>query len=127
MIVANATGCSSIYGGSAPTCPYTTNKEGHGPAWANSLFEDNAEFGYGMNLAYTQRRTRLVEELTALKDLWADYPEDIAVIDEWLNNKDDAKGSETAAKKLVAALEKHQGCPLADLRLKSTFRKRLPC
>ncbi len=111
MIVANATGCSSIYGGSAPTCPYTTNKEGHGPAWANSLFEDNAEFGYGMNLAYTQRRHRLTEELTALKELWADYPEDVATIDEWLTNKDDAKGSETAAKKLVAALEKHQGCP----------------
>ncbi|MDE7455028.1 MAG: 2-oxoacid:acceptor oxidoreductase family protein, partial [Clostridia bacterium] len=58
MIVANATGCSSIYGGSAPTCPYTVNKKGHGPAWANSLFEDNAEFGYGINLAYAQRRTR---------------------------------------------------------------------
>ena len=56
MIIANATGCSSIYGGSSPTCPYTTNKEGHGPAWANSLFEDNAEFGYGMNLAYKARR-----------------------------------------------------------------------
>ena len=48
MMIANATGCSSIYGGSAPTCPYTTNEEGHGPAWANSLFEDNAEFGFGM-------------------------------------------------------------------------------
>ena len=54
MIVANATGCSSIYGGSAPTCPYTVNKQGHGPAWANSLFEDNAEFGYGMNLATSE-------------------------------------------------------------------------
>ena len=61
MIIANATGCSSIYGGSAPTCPYTVNDKGHGPAWANSLFEDNAEFGYGMNLAVTQRRERLAE------------------------------------------------------------------
>ncbi len=51
MLIANATGCSSIYGGSAPTCPYTKNREGHGPAWANSLFEDNAEFGLGMRLA----------------------------------------------------------------------------
>ena len=51
MVIANATGCSSIYGGSSPTCPYTVNKDGHGPAWANSLFEDNAEFGYGINLA----------------------------------------------------------------------------
>ena len=51
MVIANATGCSSIYGGSAPSCPYTKNSDGHGPAWANSLFEDNAEFGYGMRLA----------------------------------------------------------------------------
>lgn len=61
MVIANATGCSSIYGGSAPTCPYTTNKKGHGPAWANSLFEDNAEFGYGMNLAFTQQRGKLAD------------------------------------------------------------------
>lgn len=52
MLIANATGCSSIYGGSSPTCPYTKDKNGHGPAWANSLFEDNAEFGLGMRLAY---------------------------------------------------------------------------
>ena len=65
MIVANATGCSSIYGGSAPTCPYTTNNEGHGPAWANSLFEDNAEFGFGMNLAYNQRRAKLADTVRA--------------------------------------------------------------
>ncbi len=63
MVVANATGCSSIYGGSSPTCPYTKNKEGKGPAWANSLFEDNAEFGYGMNLAYKARRAKLEEEI----------------------------------------------------------------
>ncbi len=59
MVIANATGCSSIYGGSAPTCPYTIDSKGHGPAWANSLFEDNAEFGYGINLAYTKRRNSL--------------------------------------------------------------------
>ena len=71
MIIANATGCSSIYGGSSPTCPYTTNKEGRGPAWANSLFEDNAEFGYGMNLAYTARRNAVkakVEELAKISE-----------------------------------------------------------
>ncbi|MEN6585254.1 MAG: pyruvate:ferredoxin (flavodoxin) oxidoreductase, partial [Sulfuricella sp.] len=66
MVIANATGCSSIYGGSAPTCPYTVNEEGHGPAWANSLFEDNAEFGFGMNLAYTQRRAKLTDTVKAL-------------------------------------------------------------
>jgi pyruvate-ferredoxin/flavodoxin oxidoreductase len=61
MIIANATGCSSIYGGSAPSCPYTVNEEGHGPAWANSLFEDNAEYGFGMELGVTQRREKLAE------------------------------------------------------------------
>ena len=65
MVVANATGCSSIYGGSAPTCPYTTNDNGHGPAWANSLFEDNAEFGYGINLAYAQRRVKIADDMQA--------------------------------------------------------------
>ena len=68
MIVANATGCSSIYGGSAPTCPYTVNKQGHGPAWANSLFEDNAEFGFGMNLATTHRRERLADLIRQLAE-----------------------------------------------------------
>ncbi len=71
MIIANATGCSSIYGGSSPTCPYTTNKQGRGPAWANSLFEDNAEFGYGMNLAYAARRNAVkakVEQLAAISE-----------------------------------------------------------
>ena len=59
MIIANATGCSSIYGGSYPSCPYSKNLEGFGPAWANSLFEDNAEFGYGIALAYKARRNNL--------------------------------------------------------------------
>lgn len=59
MYIANATGCSSIWGGSAPSTPYTVDKKGHGPAWSNSLFEDNAEFGYGMMLAQKQIRERL--------------------------------------------------------------------
>ena len=61
MIIANATGCSSIYGGSAPVCPYTVNENGHGPAWANSLFEDNAEYGLGMELAVNQRRAKIAD------------------------------------------------------------------
>ncbi|NLZ25184.1 MAG: pyruvate:ferredoxin (flavodoxin) oxidoreductase, partial [Clostridiales bacterium] len=65
MVIANATGCSSIYGGSAPTCPYTVNDKGHGPAWANSLFEDNAEFGYGIHLGIAQHRQVLVNQMTA--------------------------------------------------------------
>ena len=106
MIVANATGCSSIYGGSSPTCPYTVNDKGHGPAWANSLFEDNAEFGYGMNLAVSQRRARLAEKVTALKELWAnDCAECAQVLQNWLDNMEDAEGSKAAAEKLVACLE----------------------
>ena len=61
MIIANATGCSSIWGGSAPSIPFCVNEEGHGPAWANSLFEDNAEYGFGMALAIAQRRSKLAD------------------------------------------------------------------
>ncbi len=89
MIIANATGCSSIYGGSAPTCPYTVDEKGHGPAWANSLFEDNAEYGYGMALAVAQRRDKLSDLLTAAKD---NASEEFKVAAEgWLANKKDAE------------------------------------
>ena len=64
---ANATGCSSIWGGSAPSTPYTTNKDGKGPAWANSLFEDNAEYGYGMYIAQNTIRQRTIEKLGELE------------------------------------------------------------
>ncbi len=103
MVIANATGCSSIYGGSAPTCPYTVNDEGCGPAWANSLFEDNAEFGFGMNLAYTQRREKLAE--TVKKLIAVDYAEeDIKTAGaEWLEKMNDAEGSKAAGAKLLAA------------------------
>ena len=103
MMIANATGCSSIYGGSAPTCPYTVNDEGHGPAWANSLFEDNAEFGFGMNLAVTQRRNKLAEtvkKLIAVEYATADLK---AAGQEWLDKMDDAEGSKEAGEKLLAA------------------------
>ena len=105
MIIANATGCTSIYGGSAPTVPYTTNEKGHGPAWANSLFEDNAEFGFGINLGTKQRRAHvaeLVEKLIAVDYCDADLK---AAGKEWLENMDDAEGSKKAAAKLVAELE----------------------
>ena len=105
MIVANATGCSSIYGGSSPTCPYTTNKQGHGPAWANSLFEDNAEFGYGMNLAYKARRSALADKVKKLADMWAEYPECVKPLTDWIENMYEAEGSKTAAAALVKELE----------------------
>ncbi len=106
MLVANATGCSSIYGGSAPTCPYTVNDEGHGPAWANSLFEDNAEFGYGMNLAVTQQRERLkaVAQKLAATELPAEWGL-TAALTQWLEGMNDAAASKAAAGKLIAALQ----------------------
>lgn len=104
MIVANATGCSSIYGGSAPANPYTTNKYGHGPAWANSLFEDNAEFGYGMNLAVTQRRNKLADLIG--RGLEADISADLKeAFTQWLNGKDDAEESRKAGDKIKALID----------------------
>ena len=109
MIVANATGCSSIYGGSAPTCPYTVNDKGHGPAWANSLFEDNAEFGYGMNLAVTQRRNKIEEDMRAAFDSVNERTN--AAFSEWLANKDDAQKSKIASAKVLEAIENETACP----------------
>ena len=106
MMIANATGCSSIYGGSAPTCPYTTNNEGHGPAWANSLFEDNAEFGFGMNLAVTQRRKKLADTVAKLIAIPYCDEEIQAAGKEWLEGMDDAEASKAAGAKLLAACKK---------------------
>lgn len=103
MVIANATGCSSIYGGTAPTCPYTVNKDGHGPAWANSLFEDNAEFGYGMSLAIEQKRSKLVDLANAALKL--ELPADLqAALENWLAGSDDAEASRKAGEAVMAAL-----------------------
>ncbi len=103
MLIANATGCSSIYGGSAPAVPYTVNADGHGPTWANSLFEDNAEYGFGMQLALIARRDRLIR---LVSEAAQDAPEALkAAMNEWLRNKDDAEGSRTAGRNLVEQME----------------------
>ena len=104
MIIANATGCSSIYGGSAPTCPYTVNEKGHGPAWANSLFEDNAEFGYGMNLAYGQRRSKIADNFEKILTLGTTQ-EMTESINEWLENRKNAELSKTASAKVLANID----------------------
>ncbi len=104
MIVANATGCSSIYGGSAPTCPYTTNDKGHGPAWANSLFEDNAEFGYGMQLAVSARREKIEADMKTAIEAKCISEATIAAFEEWMASKDDADASVVASDKVKAAL-----------------------
>lgn len=100
MYIANATGCSSIWGGSAPSTPYTVDKKGHGPAWSNSLFEDNAEFGYGMMLAQKQIRERLANDAQVLLDTpVADK------VQAWLDTYDDGAANTEASDALIAALE----------------------
>ena len=120
MMIGNATGCSSIYGGSSPTCPYSVNDEGHGPTWANSLFEDNAEFAFGMQLGVAQRREKLAENVRALTNAWSAWEEGKAACEEWLANKDKGDGSKAAAAKLVKCLEgcKNCGCE-ADALVKA--------
>ncbi|MDR1940120.1 MAG: pyruvate:ferredoxin (flavodoxin) oxidoreductase [Clostridiales bacterium] len=110
MVVANATGCSSIYGGSAPTCPYTVNDKGHGPAWANSLFEDNAEYGFGYNLAFSQRRERLKGLITKLKEQYGDWQEGVAACNAWLEGADDAESSKKASAALLKCIESCKDC-----------------
>ncbi|GHU90101.1 pyruvate synthase [Deltaproteobacteria bacterium] len=105
MLVANATGCSSIWGASSPTTPYTTNKNGFGPAWGNSLFEDAAEYGYGIGLAYVQRRARLamiVQEAVKADGVSKDIK---PTLQGWLDNKDDSEGSREYGEKIVALLD----------------------
>ena len=106
MYVANATGCSSIWGGSAPSMPYTTNKDGRGPAWANSLFEDNAEYGLGMASAVKQMRNGLKEKLENLKAIDASVA---GVVDAWVETMFDGEKSREASDALVAALEGYAG------------------
>ncbi|MCD6468458.1 MAG: pyruvate:ferredoxin (flavodoxin) oxidoreductase, partial [Thermoplasmata archaeon] len=107
MIIANATGCSSIWGGSAPSFPYCTNKNGHGPAWANSLFEDNAEYGLGMVLAVVQRRKKLAELVQqALKENKVNG-ELKEAFEGWLENKDDAEKSKEHGDRIKTLLEKN--------------------
>jgi pyruvate-ferredoxin/flavodoxin oxidoreductase len=110
MIIANATGCSSIWGGSAPSVPFTTNEKGYGPAWANSLFEDNAEYGFGMVLATFQRRRKLADLITQAKDKASgDLKE---AFSGWLANMNDADQSRFYGDKIKTLLEKSHADPL---------------
>ncbi len=102
MFISNATGCSSIWGGTAATSPYTVNKEGKGPAWANSLFEDNAEHGLGMYFGQKAVRDALKGKVEVLAEQNADVK---AAADKWLETYDDSAANQPATKALIAALE----------------------
>ena len=117
MYIANATGCSSIWGGSAPSTPYTVNKSGFGPAWANSLFEDNAEYGYGMFLAQDTIRKAAIDKISALYEK-AEKEDVKAAIKDYLDTVDCGASNKAAAAKLIAALE-NCGCDNAKEILKS--------
>ncbi|HRW96804.1 MAG TPA: pyruvate:ferredoxin (flavodoxin) oxidoreductase [Bacteroidales bacterium] len=110
MMISNATGCSSIYGGSAPSTPYCTNAEGKGPAWANSLFEDNAEYGFGMMLGVNKMRQRLAEKMkNALSN---GLPEEMKeAFNLWLENINHGEGSKTASAKVITV------CKNSDLQV----------
>lgn len=114
MIIANATGCSSIWGASMPSMPYTKNKNGHGPAWGNSLFEDNAEYGFGVATAIKQRREHLemmIDEALAMKDLPDDVQKSMTA---WKDGKDDPDHSYDLGQTVIAALQKAPSNSLFD-------------
>ena len=112
MYIANATGCSSIWGGSSPSTPYTVNKSGFGPAWANSLFEDNAEYGYGMFLAQKAIRDKLVSRTKALIAVDYCYAGLKDAAQAWLDTLEDGNANKAATEAYVAALNESviEGC-----------------
>ena len=124
MIISNATGCSSIWGGSAPSMPYTKNAEGKGPAWGNSLFEDNAEYAYGMRLAinvFVKYLLEAADALLAMDDV--QVPQDMkAALKEWVEDHDDGEKSKIAAAKLIKMLEGY-----SELKCENPCSEKAPC
>lgn len=113
MFISNATGCSSIWGNPACTSPFTVDAKGHGPAWCNSLFEDNAEHGYGMMIGYQAVRGNVADSARALLESETlDDPELKAAAQEWLDNMQDAVASRATSDKLLALLERHADDPI---------------
>lgn len=119
MMIANTTGCSSIWGASAPVSPYTTNDLGQGPAWSNSLFEDNAEYGFGMYMANNVRRQRVADRVTAALSASLGTEETRALLQNWLDHYDEGDGTQQRAAKMAAALETE-----VDLSLKEILADR---
>lgn len=136
MYIANATGCSSIWGNSSPSTPYTVSEKGKGPAWSNSLFEDAAEFGYGMLLAQNTLRKSLKQQIEALlqdeafllscqqkKEAgeWEDGKDAKEVLENWLSTYDNGTENEKAAETLIALLEKIQSAEIKEILEKKDF------
>jgi pyruvate-ferredoxin/flavodoxin oxidoreductase len=122
MMIANATGCSSIWGASAPSTAYTVNREGKGPAWANSLFEDNAEYGFGMYLAVKQLRNKLEADMRQLIDSNVEEKVKEALHD-WLHYKEDGKASEEASKKVIDVLEQFVSTDVEIMQLVNNIKQ----
>ncbi len=110
MMIANATGCSSIWGASAPSMAYTCNREGRGPSWANSLFEDNAEYGYGMYLGVKQMRDSIEEIIKELIQKGID-PRFQEALEHWIQAREDGEGSKKAAREIMACLDEFLSDP----------------
>lgn len=115
MMIANTTGCSSIWGASAPTTPYTTNQFGQGPAWSNSLFEDNAEFGFGMYVANQVKRGRAMEKAEAILNEGIGSDATKEVLSEWLEHVDEGNGTRQRATRLSEALQKESQSEFSEL------------
>ncbi len=121
MMIANATGCSSIWGAAVPSMPYTTNAKGQGPAWSNSLFEDNAEFGYGMTLADAQIRDGLkqtMQEAIADGSFSGDLQE---AAQAWIDGKDQAEASKAATARLLPLLEQNHSAAAQAILVKKDY------
>lgn len=115
MMIANTTGCSSIWGGSSPATPYTTNADGRGPAWSNSLFEDNAEYGLGMYIANETKRKRLA---TAVEKVLAEAKGSIEtqnLLEDWLEHVHEGEGTQQRAAKAIAAVKAENDPAFADI------------
>lgn len=104
MMIANTTGCSSIWGASSPATPYTVDQNGRGPAWSNSLFEDNAEYGLGMHIANQSKRTRLANKVLQAVNAGLGTDDTRALMQDWLDHLAEGEGTQQRAAKLVAAL-----------------------
>lgn len=124
MMIANTTGCSSIWGASSPATPYTVNDEGQGPAWSNSLFEDNAEFGFGMHIANNVKRQRLANQVRAALAVKVGAEDTQALLADWLEHMEDGEGTQQRAAKLAAALTTETDPALQEiLQHKDLFAK----